>query len=349
MKYKYQKKVAAIILLCIFALSFSVIGVNAAEVKLGSITVEVDEYAQGIELKLFEVADYVNGKYVMNNNFADCEVSFDGWENTKTAKDIAYTLKTYANDKNVPGIISAVQADGKVYFKDLSPNKVYLITQPDENDYYVIEPIITVLPYMQGNEEIYDVNAKAKFIDNSIFSQSAVILNKRGGDSEVLAGAVFSFQSKIYYDNAANVPSGAEKGSDTTGNYYWQSYGSDLTTNDQGQIVVERIPFGTYRFIETQAPSGYKLDSTPHEFTVSGHGSVKLENDRYVLRAGTIAELTVVNTKMETESSVPQTSNPPVKTSDDSNNTPYILMLCLAGVLIIATVKSFSMRKNNKE
>lgn len=348
MRYKYLKKITAIFLLCAFALSFSVIGVNAADNQLGSITIEVDEFAEGIELKLFEVADYVDGKYVMNKNFEACEVSFDGWDDAKTSRNIAYTLKDYVNTNNVPGIISAVQADGKVYFTDLSPNKVYLITQPDENDYYVIEPLITVLPYMQGNEEIYDITAKAKFLDNSIFSQSAVILNKVGDKSEALAGAVFSFQSKTYYSNASDVPENAEKGSDTTGNYYWKSYGSDLTTNAQGQIVVERLPFGTYRFIETQAPAGYKLDSTPHEFTISSHGSVKIENERYILRAGTIAELTVVNDKADAESSTPTSSSPPVKTSDDSNNTPYIIMLCIAGLLIFATIKSFSLRKNNQ-
>lgn len=347
MRYKYLKKITTVFLLCAFALSFSVIGVNAADSKLGSITVEVDKFAQGIELKLFEVADYVDGEYVLNKNFDGCDVSFSGWEDAKTAKNISYTLKSHTEKNNVPGIVSAVQSNGKAYFTDLSPNKVYLITQPDENDYYVIDPLLIVLPYMDGNKEIYDVNAKAKFIDNSIFSQSAVILNKVGEDSEVLAGAVFSFQSKTYYTNAADVPDNAEKGSDASGNYYWKSYASDLTTNSYGQIVVERIPFGTYRFVETKAPSGYKLDSTPHEFTVSSHGSVKLENGCYVLRAGSIAEIKVVNDR-ETESSVPSTPTPPVKTSDDSNNTPYIFMLCIAGLLIFATVKSFSLRKNNQ-
>lgn len=47
MRYKYLKKIVAMFLLCAFAISFSVIGVNAADTKLGSITVEVNEILQG--------------------------------------------------------------------------------------------------------------------------------------------------------------------------------------------------------------------------------------------------------------------------------------------------------------
>lgn len=96
MRYKYLKKIVAMFLLCAFAISFSVIGVNAADTKLGSITVEVNEILQGTQLKLIDVADYVNGSYVMNDNFKDCKVSFEGWSDTSTAKKISYTLEEYA-------------------------------------------------------------------------------------------------------------------------------------------------------------------------------------------------------------------------------------------------------------
>lgn len=345
MRYKYLKKITAMLLLCAFALSFSIMGVNATDTKLGSVTVEVNEVAQGIKLKLIEVADYIDGKYVLNENFKDCEVSFDGWESIETAKKVSETLESYAKDKNISGIVSEIQSDGKAYFTNLTSDKLYLIIQPEDDDEYVIQPLITVMPYMTGNQEIYDVKINAKFADNNTLSQSAVILNKLGDNTEVLAGAVFSFQSKTYYNSTENIPDNVEKGSDAQGNYYWKSYGSDLTTNAQGQIVVKKLPLGTYRFIETQAPTGYKLDATPHEFTLSKHGSVKLENDRYVCRAGAIVELTVVNTKNDTESSVPSEPSTPIKTSDDSNNTPYIFMFCIAGLLIFATIKSYSLRK----
>lgn len=346
MRNKYIKKIAAIFLLCAFALSFSVISVGAVDNQLGSISVRVHKGAEGVELKLIEVADYINGDYKINSSFSQCKVDFSDWEDADTAQEIANTLEQYAKSNNTNGITSAIQSDGKAYFTDLSPNKLYLIIQPNIEVYYVIQPLIVTLPYVQDGKSIYDVDVNAKFVGDSSNIESAVILNKLGESDKPLAGAIFNFQSKVYYTDKAEVSSGSEMGSDSQGKYYWKSYASDLITNSQGQIVVERLPFGTYRFIETQAPNGYKLDSTPQEFTLAAHGSVKLENERYVLNVGTIKELTFYNKVIDTESSVPSTPNPPVKTSDDSNNTPYIIMFSIAGILIFATIKSFSLRKS---
>lgn len=347
MKHKYLKKIAAILLLCAFALSFSVISVGAVDNQLGSITVRVHKKAEGVELKLLEVADYVNGSYKLNSNFSQCKVDFSGWEDADTAQKIADTLELHAKSNNINGVTAAIQSDGKAHFTNLSPDKLYLIIQPNIEVYYVIQPLIVTLPYLKDGEQIYDVDLNAKFMGDSSNIESAVILNKLGDNNKPLAGAVFNFQSKVYYTDKSEVPNNAEIGSDSQGKYYWKSYASNLVTNSQGQIVVEKLPFGTYRFIETQAPEGYKLDSTPQEFTVAAHGSVKLENERYVLNVGTIKELTFYNELKDTESSVSSEPAPPVKTSDDSNNTPYIIMLSIAVVLIFATIKSFSLRKNN--
>lgn len=347
MKYKCLKKITAVFLLCVFALSFSVMSVGAVDNELGSITIRINEKAEGIGLKLIEVADYVNGNYKLNSNFSQCKVDFSGWEDADNAQKIANTLEHYAKSNNINGITTDIQSDGNAYFTNLSPDKLYLIIQPNIETYYVIQPLIVTLPYLKDGNQIYDVDINAKFTCDSSNIESAVILNKLGDNNKPLSGAVFDFQSKVYYNNSSEVSNGAETGSDSQGKYYWKSYASNLVTNSQGQIVVEKIPFGTYRFIEIQAPDGYELDSTPQEFALTAHGSVKLENERYVLNTGTIKELTFYNKLKDIESSVPSKPAPPVKTSDDSNNTPYIIMLSIAAVLIFATIKSFSLRKNN--
>ncbi|WP_163651824.1 SpaA isopeptide-forming pilin-related protein [Listeria sp. PSOL-1] len=43
-----------------------------------------------------------------------------------------------------------------------------------------------------------------------------------------------------------------------------------LTTDNAGQITVQNLPAGKYQFIETKAPTGYLLDTTPIPFTVTG-------------------------------------------------------------------------------
>ncbi|NTU89722.1 MAG: collagen binding domain-containing protein, partial [Actinobacteria bacterium] len=73
-----------------------------------------------------------------------------------------------------------------------------------------------------------------------------VILTKVDSVSEVgLPDAVFSLE-------------------DSTGTVLQQ----DLTTDENGCIYVENLIPGDYRFVETQAPFGYELDSTPILFTI---------------------------------------------------------------------------------
>ncbi|MEG0297862.1 MAG: SpaA isopeptide-forming pilin-related protein [Clostridium sp.] len=41
------------------------------------------------------------------------------------------------------------------------------------------------------------------------------------------------------------------------------------TTNENGEIVVLNLDLGDYYFVETKAPEGYEIDSTPIEFTIN--------------------------------------------------------------------------------
>lgn len=43
---------------------------------------------------------------------------------------------------------------------------------------------------------------------------------------------------------------------------------SDLVTNEFGTISVNELDPGNYQFVETKAPQGYQLDSTPVTFTI---------------------------------------------------------------------------------
>ncbi|WP_436667313.1 SpaA isopeptide-forming pilin-related protein [Latilactobacillus sakei] len=74
-----------------------------------------------------------------------------------------------------------------------------------------------------------------------------VILTKTDKDQNHLSGAVFELQ-------------------DSTGKVLQK----DLTTDSNGQITVKDLPYGTYQFVETKAPDGYDIDTTPKPFKIDG-------------------------------------------------------------------------------
>lgn len=79
-----------------------------------------------------------------------------------------------------------------------------------------------------------------------------VTLTKAAAETNLgLAGAVFSLR-------------------DGTGNVIQ----SGLTTNAAGQLLVDNLPNGDYSFIETAAPLGYILNTTPINFTITNGNAI---------------------------------------------------------------------------
>lgn len=51
---------------------------------------------------------------------------------------------------------------------------------------------------------------------------------------------------------------------------------SNLVTDEKGQITVPSLPAGEYSFVETKAPEGYELDTTPIKFTITADNESKV-------------------------------------------------------------------------
>ena len=66
-------------------------------------------------------------------------------------------------------------------------------------------------------------------------------------------------------------------------------------TNEEGEYIIENVPYGTYRFIEIKAPEGYELDEdiTGLEFTVDERSEDILIFE--VTNTGDIAILAIVS------------------------------------------------------
>ncbi|GAF21648.1 collagen adhesion protein [Bacillus sp. JCM 19047] len=137
--------------------------------------------------------------------------------------------------------------EGKLFIDDLTPGSYQLVetaTLPG----YELDP--TPIPFEIGLGET--AVGELSFINE--FTPGSVSLEKVGQDGVVLEGAVFSL-----FDREDN------------------ELQTDLTTNEEGRVIVENLAPGTYYFVETEAPFGYELNDTPLEFEIIFNQESELE------------------------------------------------------------------------
>ncbi|MHC9378430.1 MSCRAMM family protein, partial [Clostridium perfringens] len=93
-------------------------------------------------------------------------------------------------------------------------------------------------------EKPYEISIDGNFVPSQDIGK--VVLNKKDSQNgKLLKGAVFNLQ-------------------DQQGN----NIRTNLITDENGQIVLNDLAPGDYQFVETKAPNGYELDTTPVKFTI---------------------------------------------------------------------------------
>ena len=141
-----------------------------------------------------------------------------------------------------------------VVIETTTPDKVTTPAKP----FLVSIPMTTV----NGDSWLYDVHVYPK----NKTTYGGVTLEKQGKDGAKLQGVTFVLQ-KQNGDTWENVTA---KESDGTA--------LSLTTNKNGQITVDGLSQGTYRFIETDRGDndGYIMDGvTAYQFTVKADGTIE--------------------------------------------------------------------------
>ncbi|NGP46536.1 LPXTG cell wall anchor domain-containing protein [Bacillaceae bacterium SIJ1] len=137
--------------------------------------------------------------------------------------------------------------DGRIRVTDLEPGDYQWIEKKAPEGYVLDDTPIDVEVGKGETETVFVENEKAN---------NRVELQKVDADDrdETLAGAVFDLQTSD---------------GDTVK--------EDLETDRDGILVVDDLATGDYQFVETKAPEGYVLDTTPIEFTVSDEDTATIE------------------------------------------------------------------------
>ena len=294
------RKISAILtLLCIICLNAAIPAENVRALQsTGNINVQIAPFAEGVELSLFEIGTCDTG-FKLNSTFSelnDTDLDIAHLKDAHEMKEAADTIVRYAYDFDIDPVAKArVDSQGVAKFFGVDADfKLYVIAQTSDKNTVAIGSFIVRMPYYTkiGGEYLYNLKVQAKYLDTRDKDKlGAIVLNKTCTKGNPLQGAEFRFEQKMYFSNPKMIPENAETGEDRNGQYYWKLLSRRMTSNEQGQIVVQDLPFGIYRFIETRAPYKWILDDTPIIAYVEAYGTVKQTEDGYYVEDEGLPEI----------------------------------------------------------
>lgn len=204
-------------------------------------SLEVENQAQRALLKLKKREDSWDQRYPENNNQALSKVEFE-----LIAKEDIYEgkRKVYAANESVG--IGITDINGNLEFGNLPLGKYVLKERQAPIGYQILEESLELNLNFLSNSTNPLIAEYSFNIENQIM-YGDVCLEKVNNHGKTLEGAIFDL-----YDVE-------------------HRYLGSFTSDESGLICVDNLRYGTYYFIEKQAPVGHILDSKPLFFNISHH------------------------------------------------------------------------------
>ncbi|KXT61531.1 hypothetical protein LACDD01_01325 [Lactococcus sp. DD01] len=137
--------------------------------------------------------------------------------------------------------------DGLVKLEDIEKDGFYRFIETEAPDGFVLdsEPRQVHVTAGVGGQVLFSAG------DMANRPIASIQLRKTDAEGQNLAGAVF----KVEFSTDGNEP--------------WETVAEDLTSGDDGLVKLDVEKDGYYRFVETQAPSGFVTDGSPRQVYVN--------------------------------------------------------------------------------
>ncbi|MFT8311643.1 MAG: SpaA isopeptide-forming pilin-related protein [Sporolactobacillus sp.] len=154
-------------------------------------------------------------------------------------------------------------ATGTLTFGNIRYGDYVLKEVQAPNGYTISDALVAGIPVAINADSTLD-GTYTTIVDK----QNKVTLTKQDADGKLLPGATFKLEQSI------------------GGVYVPYDYGSDITSGSDGKVVLTGLPAGNYHLTETQAPSGYLINTKTIEFTVTKNANNQLPD----VNAGTLTD-----------------------------------------------------------
>lgn len=238
------------------------------EVKIYEKNMDYVDVRQKFNLKLKKVLEESIYNNLLKNAYTDVELGVytrealkDFNDNEIIAKDTLVDIITVNEDGTSKGNYDLPL--GKYYIKEKKTNENYLLSTREYD--FVLTNIDNTTPVTDitiSDEIENDFGKLGKFKlykyakeDKNIIERIVDFFSGNNVDrTHALAGAKF----KIYYDDNGEAKELVTK----TGV-------SEYTTDENGEILIENLPYGKYYYQEISAPKGYEVDSTLYPFEIT--------------------------------------------------------------------------------